>query len=178
MVQCACGASNPEGANYCLRCGRALGSESRSDSGQAELVAPSQPEQLSGGGVGTSTVSTPQAAASGPEFGQGPGVAHPPEVPVLGQQPAVQALRPARESTGTTGVAALILGVLGLPAACIPIVGLPVNVIAIVQGVRAIREGAVGYGVAGLVLGIVGLVLTVINAAFGFMMAMNRMRHL
>lgn len=71
--------------------------------------------------------------------------------------------------------AALVLGLVGLIAWLIPCVGLPVTVVGIIMGVKGSRSSARGMARAGLILSIVSAALTVVNAAAGAYMAVQRM---
>ena len=65
------------------------------------------------------------------------------------------------------GIAALVLGIVGLLAWIIPIIGLPVGVVALILGIMGLKKSSKAMSIAGIVLGIVCLVLTIINAAIG-----------
>ncbi len=61
----------------------------------------------------------------------------------------------------------LILGIVGLIAWLLPIVGIPVTIVGIVKGVQAWKSSKHTLAVAGVVLSIIGLVLSIINMAIG-----------
>ncbi len=63
--------------------------------------------------------------------------------------------------------ASLILGIVGLIAWLLPIVGIPVTIVGIVKGVQAWKSSKHTLAVAGVVLSIIGLVLAIINMAIG-----------
>ena len=65
------------------------------------------------------------------------------------------------------GVAALVLGIVGVLAWIIPIIGLPVGIIALVLGIIGLKKSSKGMSIVGIVLGIICLVLTIINSAIG-----------
>lgn len=73
---------------------------------------------------------------------------------------------PKQESLGL-GIAALVLGIVGLLAWIIPIIGLPVGVVALILGIMGLMKSNKGMSIAGIVLGIICLVLTIINGAIG-----------
>lgn len=83
--------------------------------------------------------------------------------------------RPATHAEGTPGraTAALILGILSIPAAVIAILGLVLGVIAIVMGatarsdIRRNRRSGAGTATAGVVLGSIGTLLAVANMIAG-----------
>ena len=65
------------------------------------------------------------------------------------------------------GVVALVLGIVGVLAWIIPIIGLPVGTIALVFGIIGLKKSSKGMSIVGIVLGIICLVLTIINSAIG-----------
>ena len=65
------------------------------------------------------------------------------------------------------GIAALVLGIVGILAWIIPIIGLPVGVVALILGIMGLKKSNKGMSIAGIVLGIICLVLTIINGAIG-----------
>jgi uncharacterized membrane protein len=68
---------------------------------------------------------------------------------------------------GGKAVASMVLGILGVFAWLLPIIGLPITIVGLVLGAKDLGSPNRGMAVAGLVLSIVGLVLTVINATIG-----------
>jgi len=64
-------------------------------------------------------------------------------------------------------VTALVLGIVGMIAWLIPIIGLPVQITGLVFGIKALKSPKRGMAIAAIVLCIIGLVLTIINAAIG-----------
>lgn len=89
------------------------------------------------------------------------------------------AATPAATGRTTSGraTAALILGILSIPAALLPIVGLIVGVVGLVLGITAKgdirRRGLTNMSHAkwGVILSCIGLVLTVANAVAGAIIA-------
>jgi hypothetical protein len=71
------------------------------------------------------------------------------------------------EKTSGKALASLILGVIGLLAWCLPILGLPITITGIVLASKSLRTRSRGLAIAGLILCIVGLVFSVINMAWG-----------
>ncbi|MEO2012916.1 MAG: hypothetical protein ABGZ53_00945 [Fuerstiella sp.] len=73
---------------------------------------------------------------------------------------------PESNPTGsaTTG---LVLGIIGMLAWFIPIVGFPVTIIGLICSVKGKGATNGGSAVAGLILNIIGLVLSIINASIG-----------
>jgi hypothetical protein len=74
-------------------------------------------------------------------------------------------------------IASLVLGIIGLFAWCLPIVGLPVTITGLVLGIKGLKSSAKGMATAGIALCILGLVASIINAAIGaYMGATGQMR--
>jgi hypothetical protein len=63
--------------------------------------------------------------------------------------------------------ASLVLGIIGLIAWFIPLLGFPVTIVGLIFGVLGQKSSKKTIAVAGLVLSIVGLVVTIINSAIG-----------
>lgn len=63
-----------------------------------------------------------------------------------------------------TAIASMVLGLLGLVACLLPIVGLPTTITGLTLGIMSRRHG---MGVAGICLASLGLVLSVVNASVG-----------
>jgi len=76
-----------------------------------------------------------------------------------------QAALPA--AGGGKAVASLCLGVFGLIAWFLPIIGFPVTITGLVLGIKSLNGPRRGIATAGIVLCIIGLVITTINAAIG-----------
>lgn len=64
-------------------------------------------------------------------------------------------------------IAGFILGLFGLVAWCIPLLGLPINITGLVLSIKGRTSSHGGLAIAGIVLSGIGLLLTVINAAWG-----------
>ena len=80
-----------------------------------------------------------------------------------------------QESNGKS-VASLVLGIVGVIAWCLPILGLPVGVIGLIMGIQGYnRSNAKGMAMAGIVLSIICLVLTIINSSIGAYMGSQGM---
>jgi hypothetical protein len=78
---------------------------------------------------------------------------------------------PPQEATSGLAIAALVVGILGFFAACCPLIGLPVNITAIILGFMSINKPGRGMAIAGLILGGIGLLLTLANAILGAYLA-------
>ena len=77
-------------------------------------------------------------------------------------------------------IAALVLGIVGLAAWCLPCLGYIVTSVGIILGILGIREtqkdkGGKGMAIAGVVLCAISLVLTLINSFLGAYIAVNGM---
>lgn len=87
---------------------------------------------------------------------------------------SIDGMRP-QESNGKS-VASLVLGIVGVIAWCLPILGLPVGVIGLIMGIQEYnRSNAKGMAMAGIVLSIICLVLTIINSSIGAYMGSQGM---
>lgn len=64
-------------------------------------------------------------------------------------------------------VASLVLGIIGMLAWIIPIIGLPIQVVGLVFGIKSIHSNKRGLAIAGIVMTIIGLVLTIANGTLG-----------
>lgn len=64
-------------------------------------------------------------------------------------------------------VASLVLGIIGVIAWCLPLLGFPINIVGLILGICAKKKGMQGKATAGIILTIIGLVLTIINSAIG-----------
>lgn len=74
------------------------------------------------------------------------------------------------QAGGGKAVTSLLLGVVGMLAWLLPIIGLPVAIAGLVFGVRSINTEKKGMAIAGLTLSIIGIVLSIINASIGAFM--------
>ncbi len=65
------------------------------------------------------------------------------------------------DSRSGSGLAAMIVGIIAIPAVLIPILAIVMGIIAIVLGVSARRSGATnaGQAMAGIICGSIGLIL-------------------
>jgi hypothetical protein len=98
-----------------------------------------------------------------------------PEAPRATASPLDQHAPPTASTAGTSGraTAALILGIISIPAALIAILGIILGVIALVLGAtsrgdiqrRGLRNS--GHATAGMILGSIGLVLGLANMIAG-----------
>jgi len=68
---------------------------------------------------------------------------------------------------GGKAIASLCLGLFGLIAWILPIIGFPTTITGLVLAIKSLSGPRKGMATAGLVLCIIGLVATTINAAIG-----------
>jgi len=67
--------------------------------------------------------------------------------------------------------ASLVLGIVGLFAWFLPIIGLPVNITGLILGVKSKSKATKnGKATAGIVMTIIGLAATIVNASIGAFM--------
>jgi hypothetical protein len=92
--------------------------------------------------------------------------------PYMNQQPLYPPLAPAQSTGNGMAVAGLVLGIIGMLAWLLPIVGLPTAIVGIILAARG-RNALSGRTMAtvGLVLSIIALAFALINAAAGAYMA-------
>jgi hypothetical protein len=64
-------------------------------------------------------------------------------------------------------VTSLVLGIIGMMAWLLPIIGLPITIVGLVQGIYGMRTTQRGMAIAGMILSIIGLIFTIINATIG-----------
>lgn len=77
------------------------------------------------------------------------------------------------DKTKIAAIVALVLGILGLGAWCLPICGGPLALIGIVLGVIGVRGEGKLISIIALVLNGLALLATIANAAWGMKMAMD-----
>ena len=69
-----------------------------------------------------------------------------------------------KNGRATTG---LVLGIIGLVAWFIPIIGTPITIIGLVFGIKGLKSLKRGVAIAGIVLSSIGLFATIVNASIG-----------
>ena len=67
----------------------------------------------------------------------------------------------------------MVLGIVGILACCIPLFGIPVNLVGLILGIVGIRKGGKGMAIAGIILCSIFLILTICNAALGAYINLN-----
>ena len=63
--------------------------------------------------------------------------------------------------------AALVLGIIGLIAWLLPIIGYPVTIVGLVLGIKSVKSEKRGMAIAGIVMSSIGLVLSLVNSILG-----------
>lgn len=61
----------------------------------------------------------------------------------------------------------LVLGIIGLIAWFLPILGFPITIVGLVKGIKGLNSTKKNIAIAGITLCIIGLVLTIINSSIG-----------
>jgi hypothetical protein len=61
----------------------------------------------------------------------------------------------------------LVLGIIGMVAWFIPIIGLPIQIVGLLFCIKAKHSTKSGHATAGIVLCIIGLVFSIVNASIG-----------
>lgn len=64
-------------------------------------------------------------------------------------------------------VSSMILGIMGIVAWILPIIGFPITIAGLVLGINGKKKGGKGFAIAGIILCIITLVLTIANSAIG-----------
>ena len=64
-------------------------------------------------------------------------------------------------------IASMVLGMVGIVAWVIPLIGFPITIVGLVLGIVGLRKDGKGFAIAGLVLSTIFLVLTTANSAIG-----------
>lgn len=71
------------------------------------------------------------------------------------------------QQVGRKPIVALILGIAGMIAWIIPIIGLPIGIVGLVMGIIGTKDSRKGMAVVGIILSALCLVLTIINTSIG-----------
>lgn len=81
-----------------------------------------------------------------------------------------QASQPTEEKIGFS-VASLVLGIVGLLAWCLPLLGFPITIAGLVLGILGIKKGGKVMAIIGIVLSAITLLLTLGNSILGAVLA-------
>jgi len=79
-------------------------------------------------------------------------------------QPNVMTDDASKNGKATTS---LVLGIIGLVAWFIPLIGAPITIIGLISGIKGLKSLKRGLATAGIILCSLGLLATVINASIG-----------
>ena len=80
--------------------------------------------------------------------------------------------QPVEEKKGLS-IASMILGIVGLVAWCLPIVGFPVCLTGLILGIIGLKKGGKGMAIAGIIMCSITLLLTIGNSVLGAMIALS-----
>ena len=80
--------------------------------------------------------------------------------------------QPVEEKKGLS-IASMILGIVGLLAWCIPLLGFPVCITGLILGIIGIKKGGKGMAIAGIILCSITLLLTLGNSILGAILAVS-----
>ncbi|HVT10669.1 MAG TPA: hypothetical protein VHE55_00250 [Fimbriimonadaceae bacterium] len=80
---------------------------------------------------------------------------------------------PGAAQASGQATAALVLGIVSMFAWCIPIIGLPITITAVVFGIKNLNSLDRTKALIGLILGSIGLLLTIANFVLGVWIARN-----
>ena len=80
--------------------------------------------------------------------------------------------QPVEEKKGLS-IASMILGIVGLVAWCLPIVGFPVCLTGLILGIIGIKKGGKGMAIAGIIMCSITLLFTIGNFVLGAMIALS-----
>ncbi|MDE6103503.1 MAG: hypothetical protein K2F60_03145 [Oscillospiraceae bacterium] len=72
-------------------------------------------------------------------------------------------------------IAALVIGILGLIAWILPILGYPVTIVGIIMGSMGAKSEKRNISIAGIVLSVIGLLCTLGNSAYGIFLVLNEL---
>ena len=80
--------------------------------------------------------------------------------------------QPVEEKKGLS-IASMILGIVGLVAWCLPIVGFPVCLTGLILGIIGIKKGGKGMAIAGIIMCSITLLFTIGNSVLGAIIAVS-----
>jgi hypothetical protein len=95
-----------------------------------------------------------------------------PDVFTINSNPMQSAARQPGQKRGLS-ISSMILGLIGLAAWILPVVGFPVVIIGLILGIIGRDKGAKGIATAGIVLCTITLILTTANSAIGAYMGFH-----
>lgn len=160
MYCTTCGKELPDGTPVCVECGTALSPDGLPPSPGKDAESETPDEETTDG---------VQAAES--KDGRRPYMDYKPhsrEQASYGQNPYEQNAywqtpygeeAPADPGRAGLAIASLVLGILAMCSCCLPVVTVPLGILAVIFAVLGMRSVNRGLAIAGLVLGIIALVL-------------------
>ena len=81
---------------------------------------------------------------------------------------------PVEEKKGLS-IASFVLGLVGIVAWCLPLLGYPITIAGIITGALGIKKGGKVFAIIGIICSAVFLIATIVNSVLGAMMAVNDM---
>ena len=81
--------------------------------------------------------------------------------------------QPVVEEKKGLSLTSMILGIVGLLAWCIPLLGFPVCITGLILGIIGIKKGGKGMAIAGIILCSITLLLTLGNSILGAILAVS-----
>ena len=81
--------------------------------------------------------------------------------------------QPVVEEKKGLSITSMILGIVGLLAWCIPLLGFPVCITGLILGIIGIKKGGKGMAIAGIILCSITLLLTLGNSILGAILAVS-----
>lgn len=78
-----------------------------------------------------------------------------------------------QESYNGKALTSMILGIVGLFAWCLPIVGVPIGIIGLILGINSIKSSNKNMAIAGIVLCIICIIASIINGILGAFLAIE-----
>lgn len=158
-----CGSPLDQGAVFCGNCGRPIGQVAQQPPGAAGAHpnAPQAPPPPSPTSQPQPAVpAAPQAVAPAAAWASGASV--PPAAPV--------------QHSGSAGkaTASMVLGIIGMVAWIVPLVGVPVTTLALVFGISNRHSARRGQAIAGIVLACISIPLIIFSGYVGYLDAMQQ----
>lgn len=76
--------------------------------------------------------------------------------------------QPPQEEKKGMSIASMVLGIVGLIAWCLPILGLPMGIVGLILlGIVGIRKGGKGMAIAGIITSVITIILSLVNSLAG-----------
>lgn len=78
-----------------------------------------------------------------------------------------------KKNYSNKATASMVLGIIGLFAWLIPIVGAPVNIVGLILGIMSLKSDKRNFAIAGSVMCTIGIILTIISVFYGLISAVS-----